>query len=207
MPPGDTPLVPRETLTAPEVHELLTANLAVIERAVAFACRRHRFDPSDCEELSSIVMLRLVEDDYAILRAYEHRSSFATFISIVVQRLALDYRIHTWGKWHASAEAKRLGPLAVELEQLLHRDGRALDDALAILSPKHDGVTRQSLAALSERLPPRPPRRRDVNLDAAALVAVTRAAVVEERLLAAERRQASERVSTIMSAVIGRLPD
>ena len=69
-----------------------------------------------------MVKLRLVENDYAVLRAYEARSKFETFISIVVQRMALDFRIHMWGKWHASAEAKRLGPLAIRLEELLLRN-------------------------------------------------------------------------------------
>jgi RNA polymerase sigma factor (sigma-70 family) len=121
--------------------------------------------------------------------------------------MALDYRIHMWGKWHPSAEAKRLGAVAVELEQILHRDGRTLDDAVAILVPRYDGVTRESLQSLAERLPDRPPRRRDVDLEEAASVAVTRASAVEEPVMAAERRQVSERVSSIMSALIERLPD
>jgi RNA polymerase sigma factor (sigma-70 family) len=191
----------------PEAHELLTSNLAVIERVVAFVCRRYRLGENDAEELAAIVRLRLVENDYAILRAYENRSSFATYISIVVQRMALDYRIHAWGKWHASAEAQRLGSLAVDLECLLRRDRRTLDEALAILASKHDGVTRQSLQLLADSLPERAPRRRDVDLEEAESVAVTRPGDVEEPMLADERRQASERLSTIMSAVIARLPD
>src|SRR5258705_10650787 len=113
--------------------------MALIERAVAFACRRNRLDPNDAEEFAAIVNLKLVENDCAILRAYEARSGFATFISVVVQRMALDYRIHVWGKWHTTVGAKRLGPLAVELERLLHRDGRTLDDALVILVGKDRG--------------------------------------------------------------------
>lgn len=188
-------------------HELLTSNLAIVDRAVAFACRRYGLDSNDREEFASIVKLRLVENDYAVLRAFEERSSFSTFLSIVVQRMALDYRIHLWGKWHASAEAKRLGPLAVELEQLLHRDGRTLDDALKILAPRHDGVTRESLDVLAARLPERTPRPRDVTLDAAEGVAVTRPGSVEEPLLAAERRDASQRLSAIMADVVARLPE
>jgi RNA polymerase sigma factor (sigma-70 family) len=208
IPAGDTPLLRElKRVPGPEPHEILTSNLAVIDRAVGFACRRYRLDLDDAEEFASTVKLRLVENDYAILRAYENRSSFATFISIVVQRMALDYRIHVWGKFHSSAEAKRLGPLAVDLEQLMHRDGRTLDQALTILAPKHDGVTRESLQALAGRLPERPPRRRDVDIDEAAWVAVSRPSDVEEPVFANERRRASERLSTMMSAVISRLPE
>lgn len=190
-----------------EAQELLTSNLAVINRAVAFACRRYRLDFGDAEDFASTVNLKLVENDYAILRAYEGRSSFATFISIVVQRMALDYRIHLWGKWHSSAEAKRLGSLAVDLEQLLYRDGQTLDQALTILKPKHDGVTLESLQSLADRLPERTPRPRDVGIEKAESVAITRPADVEEPIFADERRAASEKLSAIMSAVIGRLPE
>ena len=188
-------------------RELLTANLGVIERTVAYVCRRYHLAADDAEELAAIVNLRLIENDYAVLRKYEQRCSFATFISVVVQRMALDYRIHTWGKWHTSAEAKRLGPLAIELDQLLHRDGRTLDEAVAMLAQHHEGVTRSSLQALAARLPQHPPRRRDVPLDDAAPIAVTRGDAVEESLLARDRRNTSERLSSLMASVIGSMPE
>jgi RNA polymerase sigma factor for flagellar operon FliA len=190
-----------------ESPELLTSNLAVIERAVGFAARRYRLDPNDADEFASVVNLKLVDNDYAIIRAYESRSSFATYISIVVQRLALDYCIHVWGKWHASAEAKRLGSLAIDLEQLLHRDGRTIDEAMVMLASKHDGITRDSLQAIAARLPDRVPRHRNVGLEKAMSVAITRSTDVEEPIFARERRLASDRLSTIMSAVIARLPE
>ncbi len=194
-------------MAGPDARELLTSNLAVIERAVGFASRRYRLDPNDADEFAAVVKLKLVDNDYAILRAYESRSSFATYISIVVQRLALDYCIHVWGKWHASAEAKRLGALAIELEQLLHRDGRTIDEACVILAAKHDGITRESLHEIADRLPDRAPRRREVGLEKAESVAITRPSDVEEPIFAGERRRASERLSAIMSAVIARLPE
>lgn len=190
-----------------EAVELLTSNLALIERAIAFACRRYRFDPDDAEEFAAVVKLRLVDNDYAILRSYEERCKFVTFINIVIQRMALDYRIHEWGKWHASAEAKRLGVLAVELEQLLHRDGRSLDEALVALAPKHASVTRESLMALSEKLPARTPRRREVNLEEADSVVALRSENVEEPLMEKERRRTSQQISAVMAGVIERMPE
>jgi RNA polymerase sigma factor (sigma-70 family) len=186
----------------------LTTNLALIERAVAFACRRYRLDSDDAEELASVVKLRLIENEYAILRAYEARSSFATYISIVVQRMALDFRIHQWGKWHSSAEAKRLGALAIDLERLLLRDGRTLDDAVKILASRHEGVTPQSIAQLANRLPERPPRHRDVPLDDEA-ESITGSAIadVEEKAIADDRRRTSEQLSALVSTIVGRLPD
>jgi RNA polymerase sigma factor (sigma-70 family) len=174
---------------------------------VAYACRRYRLDFDDAEEFAAIVNLKLVEDDYAILRKYEERCGFATFISVVVQRMALDYRIHTWGKWHVSAEAKRLGPVAVHLDQLLHRDGQTIEQAFAVLAARHDGLTSESLKSLAARLPRHPPRRRSVALDEAGSIAVTRSEAVEERLMARDRRSASERLSALMATVIEAMPE
>lgn len=187
-------------------RELLTANLPLIERAIAFAGRHFRFTPEDAEEFASIVKLRLVEKD-AVLQAWEGRSSFGTYIGAVVQRLALDYRIHAWGKWHASAEAKRLGALAVDLEQLLHRDRRTIDEAVALLAAKYGAVTRESLLALEARLPERLPRLRDVDLDEAASIAASQNESPDERALDDERRASAQRLSGILASAIERLPD
>lgn len=198
----------RETMeSVQEGHELLTENLAVIERAIGFAARRHRLEREDAEEFASIVKLKLVENDYAILHAFEQRSSFGTYISIVVQRMALDYRIHTWGRWHSSAEAKRLGGLAVDLEQLLHRDGRTLDEAMLLLRSRHQGITHDTLSALAAKLPPRAPRHREVELEEATDAALTHAPDAEEPILAADRRRSSERLSELMTTAMARLPD
>jgi RNA polymerase sigma factor for flagellar operon FliA len=179
--------------------------LPLIERAVAFACRRYRLDPDDADEFRSVVHLKLLENDGAILRAYEARSGFATFISVVVQRLALDYRIHAWGRWHTTASAKRLGPLAVELERLVHRDGRTLDEAVVILRVRNEDVTRESLAALAEQLPERTPRMREVAIGETDLPSP--AAAADERVHAGDRRRASEHLSAVMSGIISRLPE
>jgi RNA polymerase sigma factor (sigma-70 family) len=197
----------RKEIPRLDAIELLTSNLACIERVIAFACCRYRFDANDAEELGAIVKLRLVDNDYAILRAYEQRCQFQTYMSIIVQRMALDYRIHVWGRWQSSAEAKRLGPLAVDLEQLLHRDGRRLDDAVVALSSKYEDVTRASLEVVSRRLPSRAPRRREVNLQEADRIAIARSEQVEDPLLDKERQQTSRSISALMSEVIARMPE
>ncbi|HEY2324217.1 MAG TPA: sigma-70 family RNA polymerase sigma factor [Thermoanaerobaculia bacterium] len=189
-------------MSGPKTDALLTDNLAVIERAVAFACRRYALRPEDAEEFASVVKLKLIENDYAILEAYEGRSSFATFISIVVQRMAIDFRIHEWGKWHASAEAKRLGPLAVDIERLLHREGRTTEEAATIL---HE--SRETVEQLAAGLPARAPRRRDVAIEEAERAAITEPAATEDLVFAGERRKTSEKVSAIVSALLSRVPD
>lgn len=189
-----------------EARELLTEKLPVIERAITFAARRHRLDAADADEFAATVKLKLVENDYAILRAFEARSSFATFIGVVVQRMALDFRIHAWGKWHASADAKNLGPAAIDLERLLHRDDRTVEEATPIVSARY-GLTRDEIQALAAKLPRRGPRHRDVDLEEAGPVAITDPGHVEEPILAVGRRAASERVSSTMAELMACLPE
>jgi len=185
----------------------LADNRPLIEKAVAFVCRRYRFRDEHAEEFNSLVNVKLVENDYAVLRAFKGRSSLATFLSSVIQHLALDYCNHVWGKWRASAEAERLGPLAVALEQLLYREGHTFDEALAILGNKHEGVTRASLHAIFEQLPQRAPKRHDVPIDEAEPVARVGLESVESRVLADERRILARRVSDFVSAQLASLPD
>lgn len=185
-------------------RELLTENLALIERVVGFACRRYRFDDDEAEEFASIVNLKLVEDDCAVLRTYEQRSKFSTWISVVVQREALDFRIATWGKWHASAEAKRLGPAALELEQLVYRDGQTLEAAFTVVMWNHP-ITREALQAIADRLPARDPRRWQVELDETELAA--KPVAVDDALLEKHRHRVAQRLSAHLSKWIRDLPD
>jgi RNA polymerase sigma factor (sigma-70 family) len=190
-----------------DARELLVDNLDVVERAIRFAARRYRLDPSNAEELDGVVKLRLVENDYAILRAHEGRSSFRTYIGVVVQRMALDYCIHLWGKWHSSAEARRLGALAVDLEKLLHRDGRTLEEAVTILRARNEGVTLEALKALQARLPPRTPRPGPVFMDDDEFNEMpAHSEDTDEQAFADERRRASQKISTVVSAFMAALP-
>lgn len=183
-----------------EPSELLITNLALVECVVTFTCRRNSLSEADAEDFASMVKLRLVENEYAVVRKFEGRSSFATFIAVVVQRMLLDHRIHLWGKWHASAEARRLGETAVELEQLLHRDGRTMAEAISILTEHDPSRTRQSLESLASRLPARGPKRKLVELDAASNVAAN------EEITTLDQQQSSERVSNTMRRFIDSLP-
>jgi RNA polymerase sigma factor for flagellar operon FliA len=192
-------------LEVQEARELLESSLALVRRVVAFACRRYHFDPDEAEDFASVVHLKLVDDDYAVLRSYEGRSGLSTFLSIVIQRWALDYRIHEWGKWHSSAEAKRMGAVAVELEQHIHRDGRTLEEALPFLAAKHPGITLDALKRLAASLPRRAPKRHDVPVEEAD--PVTAPDDIEDRARADDRRRTAEQVQTLVSATIAEYPE
>ena len=141
-------------------EQLFLSQMEVIDRVIRFVVRRRRLTTEEAEEFQSIVRLKLIENDYEILRRFQHRSSLQTYLTVVIQRLFLDYRISLWGKWRPSAEARRSGPDAVRLEMLLVRDGLTFDEACEVLMTSRDvAVDRSELEAIAAKLPARTTRR------------------------------------------------
>jgi RNA polymerase sigma factor for flagellar operon FliA len=133
-------------------------NLRTIERIAAFVARRHHLASSEAEEFVQEVRVRLLDDDYAVIRKFEGRSSFSTYLTTVISRLFTQWRVEQWGKWRPSAEAKRLGAKAVTLERLLSRDGFTLSEAVRMLTTGNSPYTIGELEAIYLRLPSRNPR-------------------------------------------------
>jgi RNA polymerase sigma factor (sigma-70 family) len=139
---------------------LFLSNLALIERIAGYVCARHRIPGSDPADFDSHVKLKLVENDYAVLNAFKNRSSIRTYLTVVITRLFLDYRISVWGKWRPSADAKRCGEVAILLEQLLVRDGYGFEEACELLRINYQlKVSRVELEHIAGKLPVRTKRR------------------------------------------------
>lgn len=179
-------------------RELLLANLPLLRDLVGFLARRYRLTGEQVEELEAFVRLRLIEDDYDVLRRWRQHSALKTYLTIVVQRLFRDYCNQLWGKWRASAAAVRLGPLAEALEELLYKEGLTFEEACQALASR-PRVTRDQLAALYAQIPPRPGRHRSQPLGDEESTAVAPAANPEEAVL----QQADE--STVGRAVAASL--
>jgi RNA polymerase sigma factor for flagellar operon FliA len=127
---------------------------------VRFVARRHHLAPDEAEDLSAAVKVKLLEDDYAVLRKFEGRSSVRTYLTTVVARCFLDSRTERWGRWRPSAQARRLGAVAVLLDRLLTRDGVAFDEACERLRANHGvPLSRGELEAIRVQLPSRVGRR------------------------------------------------
>jgi RNA polymerase sigma factor for flagellar operon FliA len=177
--------------------DLFRANLPLIDRTIDRVCRRSRLFGPDAEDFASDVRLALMADDYAVLRKWEQRSSLATFLAVVVQRIMADHRVRAYGRWHPSAEATRQGEAAVALERLLWRDRRTVEEAVPLVRAIDPSLTRGDVEALASRLPERRARPRPVDVDATelALAASDRA---EDAALGNERQRLSDRTSGIM---------
>lgn len=173
------------------LESLYKQHLAMIERIARSVAHRHHVNPDDCTEFVQVVRVRLFDDDYAILRKFEGRSSMSTYLTTVIGRLYNEWRVAEWGKWRPSAEAKRLGQTAITLERLLTRDGLTLSEAVSLLttgSGPHPSIS--ELEAVYARLPARSARpvvvSGEVSPDAAAVDAE-----------AGDRVEASDRERTV----------
>src|SRR4029077_12843055 len=127
---------------------LFLANLPVIDAVVKQVCRRHHLSSAEADDFASEVRLHIIERNYETLRKFEGRSSMRTYLIVVVQRLFLDYRNRIWGKWRPSAEARRLGPVAMLLERLVARDGWSCEQGIETLRNHHTGEGESAPRAL-----------------------------------------------------------
>jgi len=142
-----------------DVDELFLKHLDTVEAIVAYIGRANHLDCLETEEFCAQVKLELIESNYAIIRKFEGRSSFATYLTTVIQRMFYQHRVRRWGKWRPSAEAKRLGDKAIALERLMSRDGLTFHEAVEMLTTGIDAqCTVAELEAINARLPVRQPR-------------------------------------------------
>jgi RNA polymerase sigma factor (sigma-70 family) len=137
-------------------EQLYLGHLELIKQVIDFSCRRCPFSRQEKEDFGQHVHEKLIENHYARIRQFRGRSSFRTYLTTVLQRLLQDYQNSIWGKWRPSAEAERLGPVAMWLERLLVRDERPLVEACQVLRLNHRvELSVAELTDLAAKLPPR----------------------------------------------------
>jgi RNA polymerase sigma factor (sigma-70 family) len=149
-----------------DCERIFLDHLDTIRSIVTFIGKRRRLSAHELEEFAAHVNLKLIEDDYAVFRKFQGRSSLRTYLTVVVQRLFLDWRVSQWGKWRPSAFARQHGKVALLLEQLKVRRGLSFEEAQVTLETMLDApMHRDDLERLYERIPLRP-RRHHVGDDA-----------------------------------------
>lgn len=155
-------------------QRLLLDHLDLIDQIVRTTGRRRHLSGIEQDDFASYVNLRLVDDDYAVLRKFRNRSSLWTYLAAVIERMSLDFCVEKWGRWRPSVVAGRLGPAAVVLERLVTRDGHTLEEAIEIVRTNHAaGLTPAELRAMWDQLPVRAGHTIEVGEEAAAGVSST----------------------------------
>jgi len=186
-----------------DYQRLLIDHLNLIDQIVRTTARRRHLSATEREDFAGFVKLRLVDNDYAVLRKFQGRSSLRTYLAAVIERLALDYYAEKWGRWRPSAMAERLGAIAVHLERLTTRDGHTLDEAIGILRANHEGApSDQRLRDIWAQLPARV-LQTDVGEEAAAdLVAVERS---DATVADAEHQAHVERLQRALASALAQI--
>jgi RNA polymerase sigma factor (sigma-70 family) len=136
-------------------------HLGWINRVAAMTCSQQGVWGPEAEDFAASIRLKLIEDDYAIIRKHRGEASLRTYLATVVQRQFHDYLREKRGRWRPSAAARRLGPPAPDLEALVYRDGLRLDQAGDRLrgsgrTTLSDRELRELLKGLPAREPMRP---------------------------------------------------
>lgn len=138
-------------------HECETELLQQLDwarRAMQALCRRHRMTAADIDDFISWALLRLIENEYHVLRQFRGDSSLRTYLTVVFAMLHREFRAKHWGRWRPCAAARRGGPAAIELDRLVNRDGLSVRDAVQLIrSFRLSSMTELELMRLASELP------------------------------------------------------
>jgi RNA polymerase sigma factor (sigma-70 family) len=188
-----------------DYEHLFISQLDAIHGVVAFIARRHWLTADEVEEFTSVVHTKLIDHDYAILRKFQGRCSLRTYLTVVIQRLFLDYRVSLWGKWRPSAQARRDGSIAMLLERLTMGKGLSFDQAcIELRALHHVDLDVASLEAIYRRLPM---RARRYQVGESALVEVPSPGGNADRCVEAEARsRMAVQTSKVLAAALASLP-
>jgi RNA polymerase sigma factor (sigma-70 family) len=168
-------------------------SFSLADRIAGFVCRRHGLRDHDVDEFRSFLRAHMAERGDRILSAHDGRSGLETYLSVVVTNLFRDWQRREWGTWRPSAQAARLGPVAVELERQLS-EGRSFVEAAADLGTRFgERATPAELSSIHALLPAR--TRRVVRVEHVEPPSpVTAETSLEER----ERREIGARLEPLL---------
>jgi len=169
-----------------------------------FVGRHFRLERGQVEDLRSQIQLKLVENDYAALRAYKGEARIGTYLVVFAQRVAQDFRDRIGGKWRPSAEARRMGPPAIEWDAARTRDGLSFDQSLARLQARFPEIPRESFEEIDLRIPERTRRRFEGEETVGSLPA--RDPLPDERLEKRQDQAAKRRLIAMMREMLAEIP-
>jgi len=119
------------------LEQLLAQHRWHIDHVTRELARRYHLSALEADEFGALIERALERNDYEVLRDYDGRSSWETYLTTVITRLFFTFQSELWGQWRPTAIANRLGPTAVLMEELMLRDGMSFDDAIAIMRNTH----------------------------------------------------------------------
>ena len=118
-------------------EQLIDEQRPCIEQIIADLSRKHLLAPAETDEFRRVVERALERHDYELLRAFDGRSTWETYLNTVLTREFFTFQAALWGEWRPSREAMRLGPVAMLLEELVLRDHFSVTDAIEWMRTSH----------------------------------------------------------------------
>ena len=188
------PAFPAEAVT---FEQLIEQQRPHIEQVIRDLARRHYLAPQEIDEFRTAVICALERHDFELLRAFDGRSTWETYLQLVITREFFLFQMDLWGQWRPSPAARRLGSAGVLLEELVIRDRMLVTEAIETMRNAHRvDMPRYRLLQLAERLrlsdagrvkppdtPSAPPEPRDPRVQAALQNALAKLAP-DDRLIA-----------------------
>ncbi len=174
----------------------------MIQKAATRVAQAFGYSPEDTEDFCQAAQLYLLEKPQIL---EDFRGSDAGGCSLlgyligVLRNYALDIYRRRVGKWHSSANAKRLGPEAELLEALRYRDHRESEVAIGKLLERFPNLSRQRALELDEQLKPRSLRE---FLGDGPLERIAASSHADEALEAHELEAIERRVQKVLKEVL-----
>ena len=175
--------------------------LTLLDQVIGNVTRTRRMTREDAEDFAQHVHVRLIERNYSVFEQFAGRSSLRTYLTVVVQRMWLDWQNHLYGKWQPSVAAIRLGPFAVDLERLICRDAVTTDEAVECVRSAAGSPSLERLRQIAAMVARRQ-RRRSVPND---VLNGTCAVDFDDPLLAREASASRARAHRLLAAELQRL--
>lgn len=188
-------------------ERLFLEHLGLIRRVADITAARYGLSADEAEDFKGWVTLKLMEDNYALIRRFRGESAIKTYLAVVVSQQFHEHRRSTLqARWRPSAAARRLGPLAMRLERLVYHDGYTLAEAAEVLRTSEPDLPElPQLARLLAQLPVRVLHRPvQTSIDAAEREATPDQADTALGEEDAKRRRA--RVLATVERALGALP-
>jgi len=88
-------------------EQLISQQRPHVGRVLQALARRHHLAPPEIAEFQVVVDLAFERNDYELLKAFDGRSTWETYLTTVVTRLFFSYQGGLWGQWRPTALAQR----------------------------------------------------------------------------------------------------
>jgi DNA-directed RNA polymerase specialized sigma24 family protein len=141
-------------------EQLIEDQRPCIEQVIADLSRKHLLAPAETDEFRRVVQRALERNDYELLRAFDGRATWETYLNTVLTREFFTFQAALWGEWRPSPAAMRSGAAAMLLEELVLRDHFSLADAIEWMRTSHRvDLPRHKIGELAIHLGLAPPER------------------------------------------------